>query len=462
MNRLPSDRLLDQTAAYLEEYGIHDAVIICAFSGGADSVSLLWALWTLRENNRLDVRALHVNHGIRGAEAERDENFCREFCRERAIPFYLERVDAPTCARERHISLETAARILRYDVFARMQQDKGAFIATAHNAGDNAETVLFRLARGTGLTGLTGIPPMREGVIRPILTLYPEEIRAALRELGLPHVEDSTNADTVYTRNYIRAEILPRLEELHAGAVGRIGEMTKSLRRDSDYLEGEAWKNLRETPKRELRFRMRELHPAISTRMIRILYEQVRRSPDALTADQAESIERIVRGDSAHASVDLPCGIHAYVEGDAFDIVMKSICEPLPTQRLHPGLNRLSGRSACLFLADEPVDIRTVPEMKIYNSVITVSFSTATIINNLYIRSRLPGDAYRYGGMTRKVKKLFCDAKLPMETRRKLPLLCDEKGILWIPGYGVRDREDEREQGQKLIYAYFGTQEDDK
>ena len=460
MNRLPSDRLLAATEQYLRANDIRDAHIICAFSGGADSVSLLWALHTLQIRYHLTVSALHVNHGIRGKEALRDETFCHDFCLEREIPFYLERVEAPAYARENHVSLETAARILRYEVFTRLQQEERALIATAHTAGDNAETVIFRMVRGTGLTGLTGIPPMREGIIRPILSVLPETVRAALEVLGLPHVEDSTNRDTSYTRNYIRAEVIPRLETLHFGAVTRIGEMTKALRQDSDFLEGEARKCLREVPTGELRHCMRELHPALSTRMIRILYEKVQKSPDALTAEQVESIERIVRGDSAHALVDLPCGVQAQVDGDTFAIHVKELPTLIPDQALHAGVNLLIGRSACLVLSDAPLDIGCVSEMKIYNSVISVSFSTATIIDNLYIRSRLPGDTYRYGGMTRKVKKLFCDAKLPMDVRRKLPLVCDEKGILWIPGFGVR--EDAKRSEQKQIYAYFGTQEDDK
>ena len=460
MNRLPSESLLAATEQYLRAYDIRDVRIICAFSGGADSVSLLWALHALQSRYSLTVCALHVNHGIRGEEAARDEAFCHDFCLKRGIPFHLKKVDAPAYAREKRVSLETAARILRYEVFTRLQLEERALIATAHTAGDNAETVIFRMARGTGLTGLSGIPPMREGIIRPILTVLPETVRAALDELGLPHVEDSTNKDTSYTRNYIRAEVIPRLEVLHSGAVTRIGEMTKALRQDSDFLEGEARRCLRETPPGELRYHMRELHPALSTRMIRILYEKVQKSPDALTAEQVESIERIVRGDSAHALIDLPCGVQAQVDGDALFIRAKETPATIPDQTLHAGVNSLAERSAVLVLSDVPLDIGCVPEMKIYNSVISVSFSTATIINNLYIRSRLPGDAYRYGGMTRKVKKLFCDAKLPMDVRRRLPLVCDERGILWIPGFGVR--EDAKRPEQKQIYAYFGTQEDDK
>lgn len=143
MNLPPSERLLAAVGHYLDTYAIRDTSVICAFSGGADSVSLLWALDTLREKYRLSVGALHVNHGIRGEEAARDEHFCRDFCRERNIAFRLESVDVPAYARRERVSLETAARILRYEVFARVQEEERALIATAHTAGDNAETVCF-------------------------------------------------------------------------------------------------------------------------------------------------------------------------------------------------------------------------------------------------------------------------------------------------------------------------------
>lgn len=461
MNKLrPSDRLLRVLDRYLTDYEIRDTAIVCALSGGADSVALLWALSTRRVAFRLTLSALHVHHGIRGAEADRDEAFCRDLCRSWGIPLLVEHVDAPRYAERERVSLETAARLLRYEVFSRTQERQRALVATAHTAGDQAETVLFRIARGTGLTGLAGIPPMREGVIRPLLSVTPRDVRDALAEQGISHVEDSTNADVAYTRNYIRAEITPRLERLYHGATEHIAEMADGLRRDMDYLEGEARRVLRETPLSELRYRMRCLHPALTTRMIRLLYERVRRSADALTAEQVAAIESIVRGTRSRASVDLPGDIVATVEGDAFLVSEKQVATEPPRQNLREGFNLLVGRHACLVLARAPFDVRSLPEMKVYNSVISVSFSTATIISSLYVRSRREGDAYRYGGMTRKVKKLFCDAKMTMNARRLCPLLCDEKGIVWIPGFGVRDTVDRQQENQ--YYAYYATQEDDK
>lgn len=461
MNKLrPSDRLLQALDRYLTDYGIRDTAIVCALSGGADSVALLWALSTRCAAFCLTLSALHVHHGIRGAEADRDEAFCRALCRSWEIPLLIEHVDAPRYAEREHVSLETAARLLRYEVFSRVQEAQRALVATAHNAGDQAETVLFRIARGTGLTGLAGIPPMREGVIRPLLSVTPEDVRGALAEQGISHVEDSTNADVAYTRNYIRAEITPRLERLYPRATEHIAEMADGLRRDMDYLEGEARRVLGETPIGELRHRMRRLHPALTTRMIRILYERVRRSADALTAEQVAAVESIVRGTRSRASVDLPVGIMATVEGDAFLVSEKQVATEPPRQSLHEGFNLLVGRHACLVLSRAPIDVRSLPEMKVYNSVISVSFSTATIISSLYVRSRREGDAYRYGGMTRKVKKLFCDAKMTASDRLLCPLLCDEAGIIWIPGFGVRDVVDGQQENQ--YYAYYATQEDDK
>lgn len=456
----PSDRLLQAFDRYLTDYEIRDTAIVCALSGGADSVALLWALSMRRAAFRLTLSALHVHHGIRGAEADRDEAFCRTLCRSWGIPLLVEHVDAPRYAEREHVSLETAARLLRYDVFSRVQEAERALVATAHNAGDQAETVLFRIARGTGLTGLSGIPPMREGVIRPLLSVTPRDVRDALAEQGISHIEDSTNKDVAYTRNYIRAEITPRLERLYPGATEHIAGMADSLRRDMDYLESEARQVLRETPISELRYRMQALHPALTTRVIRLLYERVRRSADALTAEQVVAVESIVRGTRSRASVDLPCGIVAAVEGDAFFVSEKQVPMEPPSQRLQVGVNLLTGRNACLVLAEAPLDVQSLPQMKVYNSVISVSFSTATIIDSLYVRSRREGDAYRYGGMTRKVKKLFCDAKMTASARRLCPLLCDEKGIVWIPGFGVRDKSDGSQENQ--YYAYYATQEDDK
>ena len=199
--------------------------VLCAVSGGADSVALL-AL--LREEGRgIRVACAHFHHGLRGAEADRDEAFVRDLCARWDLPFFVGRGDAAACARERGISVETAARELRYAFREETADAWGAdLIATAHTAGDNAETLLLHLARGTGLTGLTGIPRRRGRIVRPLLDVSRAEIEAWLGERGIPHVEDSTNALDEAARNRLRHSAIPALESVNGAflkSVGRTG-----------------------------------------------------------------------------------------------------------------------------------------------------------------------------------------------------------------------------------------------
>ena len=223
-----------------------NTAVLVGFSGGADSVTLLSVLQELSggfgDVPAFPLYACHVHHGIRGAEADRDEQFCRTFCEERGIPFTALHADVPKLAAESGESLETCGRKVRYGFFEevsdrilRQHPDlSGVRVATAHTASDNAETVLFHLARGTGLAGLAGIPPVRDSVIRPLIELGREDIEAYCEDRGLPYMIDSTNDDVSYTRNRIRHEVLPALEEVCHGATGHIAKTAAKLQRDAE------------------------------------------------------------------------------------------------------------------------------------------------------------------------------------------------------------------------------------
>lgn len=179
--------------------------VLVGFSGGADSALLLTLLSERRE---LRVCAAHLNHGIRGEEAERDEEFCRRFCLGINIPFFSARIDIPRLAAERKAGIEETARRERYAFFRRICEEEGLdCIATAHNATDNAETVLLRLIRGSGTDGLCGIPPVRDNIIRPLLLCTKEEILSECGRRGIRYVHDSSNDNTEYRRNFIRHRI---------------------------------------------------------------------------------------------------------------------------------------------------------------------------------------------------------------------------------------------------------------
>ena len=224
-----------------------NAEIVIGFSGGADSVCLLSVLAALRGLFHYALNAVHVNHGIRGEEADRDEAFCREFCRERKIPFAAVRADVPAFVKETGMSTEEAARELRYRALFEAaglsvsgKFPENARIAVAHHADDQAETILLNLIRGTGLKGLSGMAYRRDGIIRPLLDRDREEILSYLAEHDLPYVTDSTNLSNDYARNRMRNVVLPELKKLNERAAGHIVQTGSFCGEAEGYLSGEA------------------------------------------------------------------------------------------------------------------------------------------------------------------------------------------------------------------------------
>ena len=235
------DALMLEIKRYIEKNQLicpGDGVVV-GLSGGPDSVFLLYALHTLQARMGFTLRAVHVHHGIRGAEADRDEAFSAELCAKLAVPFQAVHVEAPAYAAQHGLSLEEAARILRYEALeaARQQltQAPAAWIAVAHHLDDQAETVLHNLVRGAGLRGLAGMENRRNHVIRPLLSIKREDILKWLEQNNIPYVTDSTNADPHYTRNRIRSTVLPELREINPEASAHIAHSAALLREADAY-----------------------------------------------------------------------------------------------------------------------------------------------------------------------------------------------------------------------------------
>ena len=230
------DALMLEIKRYIEANQLirpGDGVLV-GLSGGPDSVFLLYALHTLQARMGFTLRAVHVHHGIRGAEADRDEAFSEKLCAKLDIPFQAVHVAAPAYAAQHGLSLEEAARILRYEALEAARQQLGqataAWIAVAHHLDDQAETVLHNLVRGAGLRGLAGMENRRNHVIRPLLSIKREDILKWLKQYDIPYVTDSTNADPHYTRNRIRSTVLPELREINPEASAHIAHSAALLR----------------------------------------------------------------------------------------------------------------------------------------------------------------------------------------------------------------------------------------
>ena len=398
--------------------------VLCAVSGGVDSMYLLCRLLELG----YDVAAAHYNHGLRGSEADRDEGFVRAFCRERGVPFLSGRGDVGGYAREHGLSEETAARELRYGFLEEARVEMGAaVIATAHNAEDNAETMLLNLLRGSGLRGLCGIPPVRGNIYRPMLDVTRAEAEGYLAERGIPHVEDSTNGEDLYTRNRLRHEVMPVLTAINPAFAKTAGRTAELLRRDADHLDSLAERFVQEhgcenaLPVKVLA----ELPEPVMSRVVR------RMGQGRISAVQTGAIMALKPGEVTDVS---GMRVGRTRERLVFDLRTKA---PIPERELRweewtaiPEAG-ISVRICRGRRADEIHDVFT-----------TFSFSCEKIYGKITIGARREGDAFRPAGRgcTKTLKQLFMELDIPSWERNGVPVLRDGMGILFVLGVGPDER----------------------
>jgi len=434
-----------------------DTGILVGYSGGADSAALLSLLHGMCTERGIYLAAMHVHHGIRGEEADRDAAFCAAECERLGVDFLLRRADIPAMARESGCGLEETARDFRYRAFAEaiVSETRLTAVATAHHADDNAETVLMNLLRGTGIDGLCGIPPVRGPYIRPLLSASASDIRDFCREENIPIAEDSTNLDTAYTRNYIRAEIVPRLSRITPAPQLAAARMCELLRDDAAYLHEQALRSLEEyadTNRAPLAL-LRSLPDALLSRAVTHIASNAMEDSTSLSAVHIRAVTALIRREG-HGEITLPSDYLARTDSEFFFVEKKdSAVLPPPDSAPVPlkmGMNRFPEYGFGIFLGKKEADF---PEKKnIYKLFIGNSFPSATIQGELFMRFRLPGDTVRMGGMTRHVKKLLNEKNIPPKDRARLPFICDENGILWIPGVCRRDAETRDNPDIFLIY----------
>ena len=433
----PKDFTLPHTLSGTEA----TAPILVGFSGGADSSALLHMLCAYGKEYGATIYAAHINHGIRGDEADRDEDFCKRLCESLGVQLFTLRADVPKLAEQSGESVETAARNVRYGFFSEiMKKHRIPLLATAHNANDNLETMLFNMARGTSLNGICGIPRTRlcDGgtVIRPILGMTKEEIIAYCRSNSLSFVTDSTNTDTDYTRNKIRAEIIPKLCEINSGAIKNASRLSDSLRADALCLE--SMKNMFmdglcddcsvETDK------INGSPEAIADRALVSLYENVSEG-GTLEFTHIKALKLLCKKNIPHSSVTLPRQIEAVIEDGriVFHKKSKKLSVSPYKMTLSEG-NNLISQTDCEIIMSYSQNAKNI-----YKNSILLTIDFDKIVGGLYVRGREAGDKLLQGRMHKSVKKLMCDKKVPLELRERLPLICDDQGIVAVPLVGLRD-----------------------
>ncbi len=434
----------------LSGYG-EDAPVCVAFSGGADSTALL----ALLAGDPL-VSAVHVHHGIRGAEADRDEAFCRDLAERLHVPLTVLRIDAPALAAARGVSLETAARDGRYEaILAHMRENHVPILATAHHANDQLETVLQHLLRGSGLGGLCGIPPCRmldgtHAVVRPLLAVSREELRAFLQQNHLPYVEDSSNGEPCCTRNRLRLEVLPLLEDIFPGGVKSALRCTETLSQDEAYLGGLAAAFLEREGKEPRLAALSDLPRPIFARVMQRLL------PCAPEKQHIDALYDFCERRVPHARISLP--------GVTLTAAHGRLCTAADTQvqdyeiRLQPGENPLPCGMAFLARKGEPCQY---PHANLHKYATQISLGSATIKGELLLRNRREGDRLLHGGMHKAVRRLAGLSLLPPPVRARMPLVADGEGLAAVPlgrenGAPLyRDGTDPKHGGDLMLYLFF-------
>lgn len=401
--------MLNKLRAFLKEQALlsHGDRVIAAVSGGADSVAMLFALYLLRDELGITLEAAHFNHHLRGAESDRDEAFVTDFCGRYDIPLHLGSGRIVPGKK----GLEAAARDARY-AFLRRLPGK---VATAHTADDNAETVLMRLIRGTGLKGLGAIAPVSGNVIRPMLTVTRDDVEAFLEEYALPHVEDSSNGTDDFLRNRIRHGILPLMRTENPRIGENLSAMALLLRQDEACLQAMI-------PEEQVPdvSRLKAMEPALRRRALeRFLKAQGVREPEQIHILQAE---QLLYHWSPSAAMQFPGGVTI---GRQYDRLVRLECAPeLPETRLSvPGETCIGGKR---FVSEYATDLEERPD-----SVLVCPVGVLTV------RSRRSGDTMRLPGGTRSLKKMYIDRKIPASHRAAVPVLADDRGVLAVFGIGT-------------------------
>jgi|Deesub1362A_J573_1020465.scaffolds.fasta_scaffold00289_23 tRNA(Ile)-lysidine synthase len=423
-----------------------DSVLI-GLSGGPDSVCLTIILDKLRPNFNLSLSAVYVNHGLRPEESKREESFCRDLCKGLDIRFYSESVNVREYMKDHRVNnLQEAARELRHDVFRRHALLlKAQRIALGHNADDQAETILMRLLRGTGRRGLTGIPPVRGKIIRPLIEVQRSEIEAFLAAQQPPvrYMVDSSNLKTDYLRNWIRLNLIPQLKRLNPSLIETLNRSAVVLSEEDLYLETMVTKTmLRLVSKRDeglvelFLVPLEGLERPIMRRvLIRAMGEVI--DPREIEFIHIEDVMRLIREGKSGDMISLPKGLKAIKKYSTLLLTTKRDVEVLPRLLDVPGE---------VYLGEINATIRASVSSTVEHDGDgkgRAVFDLDRVSCPLRIRKRREGDYFYPAGMGDKRKKLqdfFVDEKVPRHERDSIPVVTSGEEIIWVAGYRMDGR----------------------
>lgn len=433
--------MIDKVKATIEKYGMLKGGerVIVALSGGSDSMTLLNVLYELREEYNLTLEAAHVNHCLRGNDADADEQFARRECEKKGIVIHVLRADVRGEAEKSGETLEEAGRRIRYGFFESLGED--AVTATAHNLNDRIETFMFNFSRGTALKGLCSIPPVRNRIIRPLIDCSKQEILEYCSDNSIGYVTDKTNADVKYSRNRIRHNVLPELKELNPGFEMCAGRCMDSLNEDEEFLHSLAEKATDEAYCQNgylIERLYRESGP-VRKRAIRIIAENsLDIKPDSRTLETIDGLIREYAENGKGSNAEISGG--NTVRTRAGMLEFPKVSETQAAEQVGLKLGSNSFGNYCVVA--ELVDADTVCLQNISKDLSLFYADCGIIRENTVIRSRNPEDriSYSKGNFSKALRKIQNEKAIPPEERDLIPVIADEKGLLIAAYCGIDSR----------------------
>ncbi|MCD6435928.1 MAG: tRNA lysidine(34) synthetase TilS [Clostridiales bacterium] len=417
--------------------------IIIGLSGGPDSVSMLYGLLALKEKYHIEIYAVHLNHMIRGALADKDQEYVENLCKSLNIPIYSFRKDIPKMSRELKMTEEEVGRKVRYELFEKVCSEVNCDkIAIAQNKNDQVETFIMRVIRGAAIDGLASIKYIRdEKFIRPLLGCARKDIEDFCEKNNLKPRIDHTNYETEYFRNKVRIKLIPHMiETYNPNLIDTIYRNVEIIQKDLDYLESEALKEFNKFEMNNISLdRLNELHPAILSRVLRKIIENKIGYLRDVSSGQIEELEKVILRRNTGKKVIIK-GIVFQVENRALKIYKSQSDNKIEfSQGLSFGENTV--------IVDKNEAYKIILEIIDGNKIIkgdklTAYFDYNKIKGDIILRNRKDGDKFAPLGLKGKSKKLkdyFIDAKIPREKRDKILIFQDLVGIFWIGGYRLSE-----------------------
>lgn len=467
--------MIERVKKYIRENQMLKAgdIVAAGVSGGADSIAMLHILKSIQEEFGFFLEAVHVHHGIRGDEADRDENLVKKICQEWKIPFQSYHYPVPELSRKWRLGEEETGRIVRKQAFAKEKQriafsefpeenERRFCVALAHNRNDLAETMLHHLARGTGLRGLSGIHPCSDGIIRPVLCLERREIVYYLEENEISYITDSSNLSDGYTRNRIRHHVLEELKtEVNPQAVRHMAQLSEELEEAREVLARVAEKERKRYVKEDadgaiLLETLKKEPDLISRQIIHTLLKEISGKQKNFTRIHIEAVQQLWK-QKVGAKKDLPYEMQARRTYDGILLGQKK--EKISNTGKNEAIpvTVQSSQSESFQAGDLILTVSLISRDfgKIQEKKYTKWFDYDRIEQKLVIRHRQPGDRICLfdGGGSKKLKDYLIDRKIPVEERDQLWLLADGSEILWIIGDRISAAYKVKEQSSRILQA---------